>query len=123
FALLDSTVTPMGSRNLRRWLNRPLTNPQQLRRRYQAVALLADARRFETLREALRAVGDVERILARIALRSARPRDLTALRAALAALPALRAALARLEAPLLVELTPTVGEHRDVVDLLQPAIA
>src|SRR6185503_10398047 len=46
FALLDATVTPMGSRCLRRWINRPLTNPQQLRRRYQAVALLADARRF-----------------------------------------------------------------------------
>jgi hypothetical protein len=47
FALLDSTVTAMGSRNLRRWLNRPLTDQQQLRRRYQAVALMLDARRFE----------------------------------------------------------------------------
>ena len=47
FALLDSTSTPMGSRQLRRWLNRPLTNQQELRRRYQAIALLVDARRFE----------------------------------------------------------------------------
>ena len=85
FALLDATSTPMGSRNLRRWLNRPLTNQQELRRRYQAIALLVDARRFEALREPLRAIGDVERILARVALRSARPRDLTALRASLAA--------------------------------------
>ena len=123
FALLDSTVTPMGSRSLRRWLNRPLTDQQELRRRYQAIALLVDARRFESLREPLRAIGDVERILARVALRSARPRDLTSLRASLAVLPALRAGLKRIEAPLVVELTQAVGEHTDVLTLLQQAIA
>jgi DNA mismatch repair protein MutS len=123
FALLDATVTSMGSRNLRRWLNRPLTNQQELRRRYQAVALLVDARRFEAPRESLRAIGDVERILSRVALRSARPRDLTALRASLAALPALRATLARVDAPLVVALLGSVQEHADVVDLLQLAIA
>jgi len=122
FALLDSTTTPMGSRQLRRWLNRPLTNQQELRRRYQALALLVDARRFESLREPLRAIGDVERILSRVALRSARPRDLTALRASIGVLPALRAALKRIEAPLVAELTETVGEHDDVAGLLQRAI-
>jgi DNA mismatch repair protein MutS len=123
FTLLDATVTAMGSRELRRWLNRPLTNQQELRRRYQALALLVDARRFETLREPLRAIGDVERILARVALRSARPRDLTALRASLIALPAIRASLARIDAPLVIELANSVGEHADVVELLQRAIA
>jgi DNA mismatch repair protein MutS len=123
FALLDSTVTPMGSRQLRRWLNRPLTDQQELRRRYQAIALLVDARRFEAPREPLRAIGDVERILSRVALRSARPRDLTSLRASVAALPALRAALKRVEAPLVVELANTVGEHADVADILHRAIA
>src|SRR5689334_6619157 len=123
FALLDATVTPMGSRNLRRWLNRPLTNPQDLRRRYQAIALLVDARRFEALREPLRAIGDVERILSRVALRSARPRDLTALRASIGVLPALRATLKRIEAPLVIELTQAVNEHEDVAQLLQSAIA
>jgi len=123
FALLDATVTPMGSRALRRWLNRPLTNQQELRRRYQAIALLVDARRFEGLREPLRAIGDVERILSRVALRSARPRDLTSLRGSIAALPNLRAALKRIEAPLVIELTNTIGEHADVFDLLQRAIA
>jgi DNA mismatch repair protein MutS len=122
FALLDSTVTPMGSRQLRRWLNRPLANQQELRRRYQSIGLLVDARRFEGLREPLRAIGDVERILSRIALRSARPRDLTALRTSLSALPALRGALKRLEAPLLAELTNAVHEHGDVVELLARAI-
>ena len=123
FALLDATVTPMGSRQLRRWLNRPLTDSQELRRRYQALALLVDARRFEGLREPLRAIGDVERILSRVALRSARPRDLTALRASILALPALRAVLKRIEAPLIVELTAAVDEHPDVANLLQRAIA
>jgi DNA mismatch repair protein MutS len=123
FALLDATVTPMGSRCLRRWLNRPLTDQQELRRRYQALALLVDARRFEALREPLRTIGDVERILARVALRSARPRDLTALRASIAALPALRVALRRIEAPLIAELTTAVSEHPDVAALLQRAIA
>src|SRR5688572_10540134 len=122
FALLDATVTPMGSRNLRRWLNRPLTNQQELRRRYQAIALLVDARRFEGLREPLRAIGDVERILSRIALRSARPRDLSALRASLAVMPALRASLARIDAPLIVDLTASMRDHADVVQLLHAAI-
>ena len=122
FALLDSTVTPMGSRNLRRWLNRPLAEQQELRRRYQSIALLVDARRFVALREPLRAIGDVERILSRVALRSARPRDLTSLRASLAVLPALRTTLARLEAPLIADLTHAVGEHTDVVELLQRAL-
>ncbi len=123
FALLDATVTPMGSRQLRRWLNRPLTDHQELRRRYQAIALLVDARRFEGLREPLHAIGDVERILSRVALRSARPRDLTALRASLGVLPTLRAVTKRIEAPLVAELAAAIGEHADVVDLLQRAIA
>jgi DNA mismatch repair protein MutS len=123
FALLDATVTPMGSRCLRRWLNRPLTDAQELRRRYQALALLVDARRFEGLREPLRTIGDVERILARVALRSARPRDLTALRASIDALPALREVLRRIEAPLITDLTASVSEHEDVAALLHRAIA
>src|SRR6185436_2840394 len=123
FSLLDATVTPMGSRQLRRWLNRPLTDQQQLRRRYQALVLLVDARRFEGLREPLRAIGDVERILARVALRSARPRDLTALRSSIAALPTLRGVLARIEAPLIAELNDSISDHADVAELLHRAIA
>jgi len=123
FHLLDATVTPMGSRQLRRWLNRPLTDQQQLRRRYQALAMLVDARRFEGVREPLRAVGDVERILARVALRSARPRDLTALRASIGVFPKVRASMARIEAPLIGELNAAIGEHPDVADLLHRAIA
>jgi DNA mismatch repair protein MutS len=122
-AIIDSCVTSMGSRQLRRWLNRPLTSQPQLRARYHALGVLIDGRRFAPLRELLAGVGDVERILARVALRSARPRDLTQLRASLALLPALRDALAALDAPLLQELRARIGEHAHTVALLQQAIA
>jgi len=123
FALLDQCVTSMGSRQLRRWLNRPLTSHATLRARYQAVGVMIDSRRFEGVRERLRSVGDVERILARVALRSARPRDLTQLCASLAALPALKLALREVDSPLVAELAGRIGEHGDVVDLLGRAIA
>ena len=72
---------------LRRWLHRPLRDRDTLRARYHAVATLIEASRHTALAELLRGVGDLERILARIALRSARPRDLAQLRTALGALP------------------------------------
>ena len=123
FALIDQCVTSMGSRQLRRWLNRPLTDQPTLRSRYHALGALIDSRRFEGLREHLHGIGDVERILARVALRSARPRDLTQLRRSLALLPALRAGLESIDSPLLQELRARVEEHDDVVKLLTAAIA
>jgi DNA mismatch repair protein MutS len=123
FALLDSCATTMGSRQLRRWLNRPLTDRACLTSRHQAVEALIDGHRFEALREELTGVGDVERILARVALRSARPRDLAQLRASLGALPALRALTATLDAPVLREVRERVSEHTDSVQLLAAAIA
>ena len=94
FAVLDASVTAMGSRALRRWLNRPMREQAVLRQRYHAVGTLAESRRYEALQGRLREIGDLERILARVALRSARPRDLLQLRGSLAALPALRARVA-----------------------------
>ena len=79
-----------------------------LQGRYQALGTLIDQRRFEGLREQLRGVGDVERILARVALRSARPRDLAQLRSSLAVLPALRAALAEPRLPAAARTCTTV---------------
>ena len=122
-AVIDSCVTAMGTRELRRWLNRPLRGQPLLRERYHALGALIDGRRFEALRAQLAEVGDVERILARVALRSARPRDLTQLRSSLTALPALRAALASLDSPLLQQLRARIGAHADVVALLAAAIA
>jgi DNA mismatch repair protein MutS len=123
FSLIDQCVTAMGSRQLRRWLNRPLTDQPTLRSRYQALGALMDGRRFESLREHLQGIGDIERILARVALRSARPRDLTQLRTSLALLPALRSSVASIDSPLLQDLRDRVQEHDDVVQLLTAAIA
>ncbi len=122
-AVLDTSVTAMGSRALRRWLNRPLTNRALLRQRYQAIGTLQNNRSFESLQQALRGVGDIERVLARVALRSARPRDLVQLRAALAQLPALRRLLAPLDAPLLAELHADSADHQQEQQLLTQAIA
>jgi len=123
FALLDTCATTMGSRQLRRWLNRPLTDQTVLRSRHHAVAALIQGRHFETLRQELAGVGDIERILARVALRSARPRDLAQLRASLAALPALRLLAAAIESPAIEAVRARIGEHADTVSLLSAAIA
>ena len=123
FALIDKCVTAMGSRELRRWLNRPLTDQSVLRSRYHALGALSDGRRFESVREQLHGIGDIERILARVALRSARPRDLTQLRTSLALVPGLRTLLATIDSPLLQRLRDDIHEHNDVVELLTAAIA
>jgi DNA mismatch repair protein MutS len=123
FAVLDSSVTAMGSRALRRWLNRPIRAQAVLRERYHAIATMAESRRYEPLREQLREIGDLERILARVALRSARPRDLVQLRASLAAAPGLRAALAAFDSPALIGLQRHIGEHAGERVLLERSIA
>src|SRR5699024_9451601 len=103
-ALLDKCATPMGSRLLNRWLQRPIRDRGQLRERQDAVARLLDSYRHEDLRPGLKQVGDMERILSRVALRSARPRDLARLRDALAALPGLGEQLDTLDSPRLAAL-------------------
>jgi DNA mismatch repair protein MutS len=120
--VFDRTATAMGGRLLRRWLHRPLRDKSVLRARYHAVATLMAHAESPQLAECLRAVGDLERILARIALRSARPRDLAQLRTALSALPALRRLLAVLPSPLLERLTSDLSEHHDECGLLKRAI-
>jgi len=120
--VLDDTVTPMGARLLRRWLTRPLRSRDLLRHRHQAIGTLIDSRRHEPLRELLRGVGDLERILTRVALRSARPRDLSTLRDGLAAAPALREQIAALDSPLLHALVERIGDHAQTAALLAGAI-
>jgi DNA mismatch repair protein MutS len=120
--VLDSTVSPMGGRLLRRWLHRPLRDRPTLRLRHHAVSMLLDSRSFESLREHFRALGDLERILSRIALRSARPRDLSTLRDGLALLPSVRALLASIDSPRLQALVAALGEHDAQAHLLASAI-
>jgi DNA mismatch repair protein MutS len=124
--VFDRTVTAMGGRMLRRWLHRPLRDRGTLRERYQAVATLIEASRHAGLAEALRDIGDLERILARIALHSARPRDLAHLRAALGAIPALHRSLLGVQAqtpsPLLQRLLGELGDHREEHALLERGV-
>jgi DNA mismatch repair protein MutS len=90
-SLLDTCVTPMGSRLLRRWLHAPLRDRTRLAHRNAAVADLAE--HHDRLRECLQRFADIERIAARIALASVRPRELAALRDSLGLLPELAARL------------------------------
>jgi DNA mismatch repair protein MutS len=89
--IMDSSVTAMGGRLLRRWIGNPLARRTRLARRHKGVAALMSGQIYESFREELRGVGDIERILSRVALATARPRDLTTLRSALGTLPKLAA--------------------------------
>ncbi|MDX1571467.1 MAG: DNA mismatch repair protein MutS [Xanthomonadales bacterium] len=120
--ILDRTATPMGGRLLRRWLNQPIRDQVSLRRRHQAIETLSNDARHEAIRELLKGIGDCERILTRIGLRSARPRDLSTLRAALAALPELTELLGDLDSPLLQELGKVAAPRTDLHRLLEEAI-
>ena len=113
--VFDRTSTAMGGRMLRRWMHRPLRDRDILRSRYQAVATLLEAAEYSTVATTLKAIGDLERIVARIALRSARPRDLAQLRAALAVLPDLHRLLeaASSRAPLLGQLIGEIAHHHN----------
>jgi DNA mismatch repair protein MutS len=122
FAVMNSCVTAMGGRMLRRWLHRPLTDIAVLQSRQDAVKALRSNYVFESVRGALKPIGDMERILARVALRSARPRDLSRLCQSIAALPALRNELNRCQASLLSQLQQLCGEYPDTVQLLERAI-
>ena len=120
--VMDHCQTAMGSRLLRRWLQRPLRNVEVLKGRYQALDAITTKDSVEALQETLNGIGDVERILSRVALRSARPRDLRQLGEALSRLPGLQQQLADIESPLLQELAQQIGEHREQRHLLKKAI-
>ncbi|WP_409995872.1 DNA mismatch repair protein MutS [Halomonas sp. DP4Y7-2] len=122
-SVLDTTTTAMGSRLLKRWLNRPLRDRQQVMGRQSAISLLLDQEGYEPLRDELKAIGDIERILARVALGSARPRDLARLRDAFNALPALRDQLAGYaEGTTLDELRVHIQPFPELADLLTRAL-
>jgi DNA mismatch repair protein MutS len=87
--VLDNTASTMGSRLLKRWLNRPLAQHTKIIERQQAIQEVIDRQQTPSLHELLRQSCDVERIVSRVALKSARPRDLIALRNTLALLPAI----------------------------------
>ena len=120
--VLDHTATAMGGRLLRRWMHRPLRDHNALQQRHCCIAALLDAQLHDDLHTLLKGINDIERILTRIALKSARPRDLTGLRDSLGALPALQEKLSDLPDPLLQDLCVRIGQHPDVHALLVRAL-
>jgi len=125
-SVMDRTATPMGSRLLRRWINQPLRDQQVLRQRYQCIEALMQAGDHGEVHQQLRGIGDIERILSRIAIRSARPRDFAQIRDALERFTPLRNALEAVfqsgNAPLFADINSRIGEYPALHSLLTRAI-
>ncbi len=119
-AVLDKTVTPMGSRMLKRWLHTPVRDRKVITQRQESIAALQEI--SGELQPVLRQVGDLERILARLALRTARPRDLARMRHAFQQLPALHALLENSDAGHLPVLREQMGRFDELRDLLERAV-
>ncbi|WP_417761007.1 DNA mismatch repair protein MutS [Shewanella sp.] len=121
-SVLDKTATAMGSRMLQRWIHQPLRHQHQVTLRHEAVTELLTSGQFEVLHELLKSIGDVERIIARLAIRNARPRDLARLRDALATLPNVRDTIADSASEHLNDLYAALNEFPSELELLQNAI-
>ncbi|MDP8175738.1 DNA mismatch repair protein MutS [Phocoenobacter skyensis] len=119
--VLDHCVTPMGSRLLKRWIHQPIRDVEKLKSRQQNIQTLLDHNLVETIQPLLQQVGDMERILARVALRSARPRDLTRLRTALAQIPQIVNFTQNLTASLTHNINQ-IADFSDLHSLLERAI-
>lgn len=120
--VLDNTATSMGSRLLKRWLGRPLIQHQQITERQKAIEELIQLQQPYTLHELFRQSYDVERIVSRIALKSARPRDLVALRHTLILLPELAEQLKANHSALISQLKKHVLPLPQIQELLTAAI-
>ncbi len=121
-AVMDHAATPMGSRLLRRWLTRPIRDRKALAKRLHAVGALIEDGIHERAHALLDDVGDLERILSRIGLATARPRDLAQLRTALHTVPRLREAITGADSPRIHELTCANREFPEMVTLLDRAL-
>lgn len=119
-AILDKTQTAMGSRMLKRWLHSPIRDKLVLSQRQNSIEELQE--HYLTIQPILKQIGDIERILARLALRSARPRDFARLRDSYNSLPNLQQELNLLNDPYLQTIRQTIGCFDDIADLLNRAI-
>ncbi len=120
--VIDTTRTAMGSRLLSRWLNHPLRDHNELRVRYDAVECLLHDRRFIDFIEVMEQIGDIERISSRIALNTARPRDLATLRDSLSVVPDIKVLLTSFDSPGLRQIHDELPDQGEVVELLSKAI-
>ena len=121
-SLMDTTVTPMGSRLLRRWLHEPLRNVDGVIRRQDWVTDVLAARAGEDIRASVKPVGDLERILTRVNLGSASPRDIGKLRDALGQLPVIKEALQSINGELNEQLIVSLGDFTHLHSKLTQAL-
>ncbi len=121
-SVLDTCSTSMGSRLLRRWLSSPERNISLLQQRHQAIDVIMNSADTDQLRNVLKHIGDIERILPRVALKSARPRDLSTLRQTLVQLPEIHKALAGLDCEFIETLLQEIGHYPELTGYLQQAI-
>ena len=120
--VLDKTATPMGSRMFKRWLHQPMRNNDMLNQRLDTITEIKDNTYFAELHPSLKSIGDIERILARLALRSARPRDLARLRNAMQQLTELSSITHNFEHHYLQKLAKASLPMDEICSLLERAI-
>lgn len=121
-SVVDHTSTSMGSRMLARWLRRPLRAINEIQQRQSAAQEILQEHQEENILKELKSVADIERILTRIALRSARPRDLTGLRKTLSILPLLRHHLDNMRSQNIVNIKKHIQGFDSLHALLEKAI-
>lgn len=119
-SVLDLCVTPMGSRMLKRWIHSPLRQREQLVKRQDAISALQPL--YFELQPFLRQIGDLERVLARLALRSARPRDLSRMRHAFQQYHDIHQVLEQADMPYIKELQKRISQFDELCELLEKAI-
>jgi DNA mismatch repair protein MutS len=123
FHILDETVTSMGARRLRWWLNYPLLNPERIKERLAAVSEIKEHHILrQDLRKALDRVYDLERLASKVSMGVANGRDLIALKTSLNALPDIRALLCELESSLLISIYAEIDEMPDILDQIERSI-
>lgn len=122
YSLLNSTRTAMGARLLRHWLHHPLRNQLEIQQRHLAVAEFLEQSLESGLQRALHPIGDIERMTARVALRSARPRDLSGLRDSLLQLPSLVQTLPHIQSELIQSLLSELQVPSEALRLLVQTI-
>ncbi|MBL1141280.1 MAG: DNA mismatch repair protein MutS [Proteobacteria bacterium] len=120
--VIDTTSTVMGGRLLRRWLQQPVRNQATLKLRYDVVDKLLNNRIHSEFHESMRGICDIERIMSRVALKSARPRDLIQLRDSLTLLPSIKEKLNNIDSPGLDVLSQNINLFPDLLKTLNKAI-
>jgi DNA mismatch repair protein MutS len=120
--VLDHTQTAMGARCLRRWIGQPTLNLETLQYRYQAIDDFVCNKIHPELQTQLQLIADIERIRARVAIQTARPRDLSALRDSIQQIPQIKHSCASLKSDRIKLLTRDLDYPQDLLDLLTSAV-